>query len=110
MSGSSTLSAAIGAARMGAEYLTGDSQPLLYEEYESDGKLVLFRCTECGYTSLSLGSLHGHIERHRGYTRFNIGVPFTKTAPGNVDELMKRTEVLRVTDLEEIERKEVDAL
>jgi len=82
----------------------------LHEEYESNGDLVLFRCRECGYTSLSLGWLHAHIESHRGYTRFNIQFPLTKTAPANVDELMKRTKVVRVTDTEEISLKEVEGL
>jgi len=82
----------------------------LHEEYESDGGLVLFRCTECGYTSLSLGGTHGHIEQHRGYTRFNIGIPFTKTAMGNFSELMKRTEVLLVEETSEIELEEVEGL
>jgi len=83
---------------------------LLHEEYEADGDLVLFRCTECGYTTLSLGGLHGHIEGHRGYTRLNIGIPFTKTAMGNVDELMKRTEVLRVDETEAISLDRVEGL
>jgi uncharacterized Zn finger protein len=83
---------------------------LLHEQYESDGQLVLFRCTECGYVSLSLGATHGHIEKHRGYTRFNIPVPFTKESMANVDELMKRTEVLRVNNTTEIDIKEVEGL
>jgi hypothetical protein len=83
---------------------------LLHEKHESNGDLVLFRCTECGYVSFSLGGTHGHIERHRGYTRFNIPLPFTKTSPAKVDELMERTEVLRVTDTEEIPLDEVEGL
>lgn len=83
---------------------------LLHEEYESDGSTVLFRCTECGYTSLSLGSLHAHVERHRGYTRFNIQLPFTKTAMANADRLMECTEVLRVTETEAISLDAVEGL
>jgi len=83
---------------------------LLHEQYESDGDLVLFCCTECGYTSLSLGATHGHVEKHRGYTRFNIGIPFTKKSMGNFDQLMKRTEVLRVDDVEAISLEDVDGL
>lgn len=83
---------------------------LLHEQYKADGDLVLFRCTECGYVSLSLGWLHGHIERHRGYTRFGIQLPLTKTSPGNVDELMKRTEVLLVEDTSEVSLDEVEGL
>lgn len=83
---------------------------LFHEEYESNGCTVLFRCTECGYTSLSLGSLHSHVEGHRGYTRLNIQVPFTKTAMANADRLMKYTEVLRVEETEPISLDAVEGL
>lgn len=83
---------------------------LLHEQYESDDRLVVFRCKECGYVDLSLGGLHGHCEKHRGYTRFNISVPFTKTSPANVDELMKLTEVLRVDETTPIALEEVEGL
>lgn len=83
---------------------------LLHEQYESDGDLVLFRCRECGYISMSLGSLHAHVEKHRGYTRFNIQLPFTKTAIANADQLMKRTDVLRVADVETIGLEVVEGL
>lgn len=83
---------------------------LLHEQYEADGDLVLFRCSECGYTSLSLGGAHGHIEKHRGYTRFNIQIPFTKTSMANVDRLMEYTEIVRVTDTEEITLDQVEGL
>lgn len=81
-----------------------------HEEYESDGKLVLFRCKECGYTNMSLGMFHAHVEKHRGYTRFNIQIPFTKTAFANVDRLMQFTEVLRVDETSEIGLDEVEGL
>lgn len=78
-------------------------QDWLHEEYETrDGDLVLFRCTECGQTHLSLDKLHEHIEGHRGYTRFDIQIPFTETAARDGAELMARTEVLRVAEVEEI--------
>ena len=83
---------------------------LLHEQYEIDGDLVLFRCRECGHTSMSLGSLHAHVETHRGYTRFGIQVPFMKTAMANVDELMKRTEIVRVTETESMSLAEVEGL
>lgn len=83
---------------------------ILHEQYESGGNLVLFRCTECGYVSLSLGGLHGHVEKHRGYTRFNIQLPFTKTAMANVDRLMDYTDVLRVDSVSEISLNEVEGL
>ena len=82
----------------------------LHEEYENDGALVVFRCTECGRHDLSLGSLHAHIEGHRGYTRLGIQVPFTTTAVANGDELMKRTEVLRVDETAAISLAEVEGL
>ena len=82
----------------------------LHEEYEVDGDLVLFRCTDCGQTDLSLGSLHAHIERHRGYTRFNIQLPLTPTTPGRSSALNDRVEVLRVTETETIPLSEVDDL
>jgi len=83
---------------------------ILHEQYGADGDLVLFRCTECDYASLSLGSLHAHAEGHRGYTRFNIQIPFTKTSMANVDELMKLTEVVRVEETKEIGLDEVEGL
>ena len=83
---------------------------LLHEQYECDGDLVLFRCRACGHTSLSLGSLHAHVETHRGYTRLGIQLPFTKTALANVDELMEQTEIVRVTETESIELAEVEGL
>jgi len=83
---------------------------LLHEQYEVDDGLVLFKCTECGYASLSLGSTHAHVEGHRGYTRFNIQIPFTKTAMANVGELMKLTEVVRVEETTEIGLDDVEGL
>jgi len=83
---------------------------LLHEEYESDGDLVVFRCTKCGQRSLSLGSLHAHCERHRGYTRFNIQVPLTRTWFGDFDRLMEYTEVVRVDETESISLNEVEGL
>lgn len=83
---------------------------LLHEQYEADGELVLFRCSECGCTKMSLGSLHAHIEKHRGYTRFGIQIPFTKTAMARYDRLMEYTEVLRVDEMTEIDIEEVEGL
>jgi len=83
---------------------------VFHEQYSCEGDLVIFQCRECGYASLSPGSTHAHIEGHRGYTRFNIQIPFTKTAMANVDQLMKRTDVLRVTNTEQIELSEVECL
>jgi len=83
----------------------------LYEEYETkDGDLVIFECDDCGYKSFSLGGLHGHIEQHRGYTRWNIQLPFTRTSPANVDELMKQTNVLAYSKRREISLTQVEGL
>lgn len=83
----------------------------MHEQYSTDdGDLVLFRCSECDFASLSIGTTHAHIEKHRGFTRFNIQIPFTKTAFANADELWKRTEVVRVRDTEEVALAEVDGL
>jgi len=85
---------------------------VLHEHYvtESTGDTVLFRCKECGCTSMSLGALHAHIEKHRGYTRFNIQIPFTETAMANGGELWRRTEIVRVADTETVSRSEVEGL
>lgn len=83
---------------------------LLHEEYESDGGLVVFRCTECDHTELSLGSLHAHCETHRGYTRFNLQIPFTKTSMADFDALMELTDVLRVEETRAISLEEVEGL
>ena len=64
--------------------------------------IVIYRCTECGKISVSLGWLHGHVEKHRGYTRFGIQLPLTKTSPGDFGRLMEYTEVLRVEEYEEV--------
>lgn len=81
-----------------------------HEEYDVDGDPVLFRCSDCGRLSMSLGSLHAHVERHRGYTRFGIQLPIGKTSPGNFEQLMEMTQVLRVTDVETVRLEEVDGL
>jgi hypothetical protein len=82
----------------------------LHEEYYAEDDLVVFRCSECGHTDMSLGSLHAHIEGHRGYTRFGIQIPFTKTSMANVDRLMECTEVLRVDETTEVSLEEVEGL
>lgn len=83
----------------------------LHEEYYADGDLVVFRCSECGYTSLSLGSLHAHIEGHiSGYTRLNIRLPVGRTSYGNFHRLMRFTDVLKVKDTTKIELDDVNGL
>lgn len=58
--------------------------------------VTLYRCTECGKESTSLGWLHAHIEKHQGFGPFNIIPDPLKTA--NFDALMEKTEVLRVEE------------
>jgi len=60
-------------------------------------EIELYRCTECGKLSVSLGWLHSHIERHLGWGPGNILPP---PWPGDADALMDCTEVIRVTDYE----------
>lgn len=72
---------------------------------EDSEAIELYRCTECGKISVDLGWLHAHIEKHRGYFGF-LQIPFTNTAPANVPELMKRTEVIKVTDYEILDEPE----
>lgn len=68
---------------------------------------VIYRCTECGKTSVSVGWLHAHIEaKHTGFGPFNI-IP-NPFAIGNYDNDMTMTEVLRVTEAESIPIEEVD--
>lgn len=71
-----------------------------------DAHFELYRCTECGKLSVSLGWIHGHIEKHRGYFGW-LQIPFTKTSPANVPELMKRTEVIQVTDYRTVDEPEM---
>lgn len=70
-------------------------------EQEESGltmQTCIYRCTECGAQSLSIGKLHAHIEKHRGL--FGIQWPWNV---GDADELMDYTEIIL---LEEIDRHE----
>ncbi len=78
---------------------------LLHEQHEADGGLVVFRCTECGHVSMSLGSLHAHAEKHRGL--FGLQLPWRM---GDFDALMEYTEVLRVDETEQVDLQEVETL
>jgi hypothetical protein len=63
----------------------------------SNDTIELYRCTECGKLSVSLGWLHSHIERHLGWGPWKMLPP---PLPGNADALMDKTEVIQVTDYE----------
>lgn len=58
---------------------------------------TMYRCTECGALSLSLGKLHAHAEKHRG-TFLGLQLPWKV---GDPNELMEYTEII---ELEEKER------
>lgn len=60
-------------------------------------EFFVFRCKECGKIKTSLGSLHGHAERHTGF--FSVA---------NVDKLMSLTEILRVKEVEEVSLEEFE--
>lgn len=69
----------------------------------STDELVVYRCTECGKTSVSLGWLHAHAEKHRGL--FGLQLPWRI---GDFDALMELTEVLRVDGYERVNLEEVE--
>jgi len=81
----------------------------LHEQYESDGRLVVFECDRCGFVSLSLGSLHAHIESNQSFRRF-----LQRLAPivgkDYIDPLMRETNVLRVEETDAISLEEVEGL
>ena len=66
-------------------------------------ELVIYRCTECGKTSVSLGWLHAHAEKHRGL--FGLQFPWRI---GDFDALMEMTEVLRIEEYREVDLDEVE--
>lgn len=49
----------------------------------------IYRCTACGKTSMSIGTLHSHADSHTPWYSF-----------GNFDGLMEYTEVLKITETE----------
>jgi len=79
---------------------------LLHEQYEtSDGRPVLFRCTECGFRHQSLGRLHAHAEKHRGWRGWQL--PWRH---GDFEALMELTEVVAVAESEPVALDEVEGL
>lgn len=61
----------------------------------SETQIELYRCKECGKISTSVGWLHGHAEKHRGF--FGLQLPWKF---GDFDELQELTETITVTDYE----------
>ncbi|ELZ47883.1 hypothetical protein C464_08175 [Halorubrum coriense DSM 10284] len=78
------------------------------ELFEPHDELQIYRCRQCDHISTNIGSLHAHCERHRGYTRFNIQVPFTDTSVGDFDRLMEYTDVMDEEQMEQIDLSEVE--
>jgi hypothetical protein len=62
---------------------------------DSENSFVVYRCTDCGKKSLSLGYLHGHIEGHQGWGPWNV-LPDPRKI-GNPDALDERVEELHVS-------------
>jgi len=62
----------------------------------TDETLTLYRCTECGKLSVSLGYIHGHAEEHNpGWGPFGL-FPHPKRT-GNTDVLDEFVEELTVS-------------
>lgn len=84
---------------------------LLHTEYtDTRGRLVLFRCTDCGYTSLSLGDLHAHVESHwslLGSLRWHA-THWLRDEPA--EKWLKSTEIVAVDTVEPISLSEVRGL
>lgn len=73
---------------------------------QSSGE-VLYRCTECGKTSVSIGWLHAHIDsKHHGFGPFNL-IP-NPLALGNFDRCMEKTIVLQVESASVVSLDEVE--
>lgn len=63
----------------------------------TNDELLLYRCTECEKTSVSLGWLHSHAEKHRGL--FGLQLPWRY---GDFGALMEFTDVLRVDEVSQV--------
>ena len=68
------------------------------------GEFQLYRCTECGKVSVSLGWIHGHAEKHNGLGPFNIIPDPRRTA--NPDALNEFIEVIEVESFKQVPAKE----
>lgn len=82
---------------------------LFHSQYECDGDLVLFQCTECGYVSMSLGWLHSHVESHwplLEYAKWHTYGWYLY----DYNKWMEYTDVVRVDDVGHIELEDVEGL
>ena len=69
--------------------------------------IVVYRCTECGKISVSVGWLHAHIDaKHHGFGPWNLIPDPRKNA--NFRASMEYTEVLRVDETTAVDIEEVD--
>ena len=55
-------------------------------------EIQIYRCTECGKLSVSVGWLHGHIEKHRPLWKF--------WKIGSTDDLQERTEIITIEEMD----------
>lgn len=53
----------------------------------------LYRCTECGKLSTSIGYIHGHVETHRGWGPFNFLPPLSIGNANKLDEFTEEIDV-----------------
>lgn len=83
----------------------------LHEQHETaDGRAVLFECTECGYRSQSLGSLHAHVEGHwslQGALSWHVTHVFQDDPAA---KWMDYTRILAVDSTETVELEDVRTL
>lgn len=74
---------------------------------QPEDELVIYRCTECGKVSTSVGWLHAHIEgRHTGFGPFNF-IP-NPLKIGSFENDMKMTEVIRVREYDQPPIEEIE--
>ena len=83
----------------------------LHEQYHTDdGQPVLFCCTECDYTSTSVGSIHAHAEQHRDIAIDPFGLLVPPWRLANVEALWELTEIHVVDDDRTVSAAEVEGL
>jgi hypothetical protein len=77
-----------------------------FDRGDGHEEFVLYRCTDCGKVSVSIGWLHAHIEnKHFGFGPWNIIPDLRKMGDFKAD--MTKTDVIRVTDYEHADIDEV---
>jgi len=77
-----------------------------HEQYQThDGRPVCFRCTECGYRHQSLGRLHAHAEKRRGWHGWQL-----PGRHGDFEALMELTEVVAIEEQTTVPLDDVEGL